>query len=85
VRVRVTFPDGRVETVEIDPCRYKTVEEMSEDVCAEMADKYLSRARFRSPAKKVAARRKYIEGCVRWLYPSLLNAIYEYVEKREVV
>ena len=83
--MRVTFPDGRVETVEIDPCRYKTVEEMSEDVCAEMADKYLAKARFRSPAKRIAARRRYIEGCVRWLYPSLLNAIYEYVEKREVV
>jgi hypothetical protein len=57
---------------------------MAEDVCAEMADKYLSKTRFRSAARKVTARRRYIEGCVRWLYPSLLNAIYEYVEKRGV-
>lgn len=82
MHIRVTFPDGREETIEIDPCRYRTIEEMAEDICAEMADKYLSRARFRSPAKRVTARRKYIEGCVRWLYPTLLNAIYEYVERR---
>ena len=86
--LRLIFPDGREEVLEIEICDYNTIEEMAEAICSDMADKYVSRffekKGIKAESKRLRARVRYVEGCVRWLYPLLLSTIAEYVESRGV-
>jgi len=85
--LRLIFPDGHEEEIEIEVCDYNSVEEMAEAICSDMADKYVDRflekRGIKGEAKRLKARMKYVDGCVRWLYPLLLSTIAEYIESRE--
>jgi len=84
--LRLIFPDGREEEIEIEICDYNSVEEIAEAICSDMADKYVNRflekRGIKGEAKRLRARMRYIDGCVRWLYPLLLSTIAEYIESR---
>jgi hypothetical protein len=87
MRIRLIFPDGHEEEIEVEVCDFMSVEEMAEAVCSDMADKYVDRflekKGIKSKASRIKARMRYIDGCVRWLYPLLLSTIAEYIESRE--
>jgi len=80
MKIRITYPDGTVEEVEINPFAYRSVAEMAEAVCAELADRWIRRARRRRKRGTGPSREKYIESCTRWLYPQLVSAIAEALE-----
>jgi len=85
--LRLIFPDGHEEEIEIEVCDYNSVEEMAEAICSDMADKYvdafLEKRGIKGESKRLKARLKYVDGCIRWLYPLLLSTIAEYIESRE--
>jgi hypothetical protein len=85
--LRLIFPDGREEEIEIEICDYNSIEEVAEAICEDMADKYVSafleKRGIKGEAKRLRARMRYVEGCVRWLYPLLLSTIAEYIEAHE--
>jgi hypothetical protein len=87
MRIRLIFPDGREEEIEVEVCDYESVEEMAEAICSDMADKYvdkfLEKKGIKSKASRIKSRAKYVDGCVRWLYPLLLSTIAEYIESKE--
>jgi hypothetical protein len=84
MKIRLIFPDGREEEIEIEVCDYESVEEMAEAICSDMADKYVDRflekKGIKGQANRIKARMRYIDGCVRWLYPLLLSSIAEFIE-----
>lgn len=84
MRIRLIFPDGREEEIEIEVCDYESVEEITNAICSDMADKYVDRFLEKKgiKGKAIRARMRYIEGCTRWLYPLLLSTIAEYIESR---
>jgi hypothetical protein len=87
MRIRLIFPDGHEEEIEVEVCDYESIEEIATAVCSDMADKYVDRflekKGIKGKANRIKARMRYIDGCVRWLYPLLLSTIAEYVESKE--
>lgn len=79
MKIRVRTRTGvMVFDVDIDD---KTIEDIAEEVCTDMAEKWVRSIKARNP---VRARRRFVEGCLKWMYPSLLSAIVEYAITRGV-
>ena len=81
MRITIRFPDGREREFYIDPKKYRSVVEIAEEICAELADEWIAALRGRRRRRAMAAREAYIEGCMRWLYPQIVSAIAEKLEE----
>lgn len=78
MKVTISFPDGHVEHYTFDLCSYSSIEAIAEEICSDMAEKYISSKRTKKTSKSF---KRYFDGCMLWLYPHLLVAIKEMAER----